>query len=115
MLILEKQKQADNVLFVDASTNEYFRFFDKPVRPIANLTESGIAKIKEIYQERRSEEGVSNIVTTEEIEENEFLLTLVKYIKVKSKKKIISNKEIDKRLKKLYSELKDILDVEGLL
>lgn len=75
---------------------------------------SGIAKIKEIYQERRSEEGVYSIATTEEIEENEFLLTLVKYIRVKSKKKMISNKEIDKRLKKLYSELKDILDVEGL-
>ena len=50
------------------------------------------------------------ILYLEEIEKNDFLLTLVKYIKVKSNRETISNEEIDKKLKELYRELKDILE-----
>lgn len=112
VLILEKSKQTDGVLFVDASTNEHFPFFDKSSKSVTNLTESGIDKIKEIYEKRKVEEGVSNVATTKTIEENDFLLTLVKYIKVKNERKVISNKAIDKRLSELYKELKEILDRE---
>lgn len=115
VLILEKNKRTDDVLFVDASTNEYFPFFDKSSKPVTNLMESGIDKIKEIYEERSVEEGVSNVATIKAIEENDFLLTLVKYVKIKSKRKVISNKDIDKRLRELYKELKEILDREELL
>ena len=110
ILVLSKHRQTNTVLFVDAGTNEYFPFFDKTSRPISNLTETGIAKIKELYQDAKSEEGVSCVATTEEIEKNDFLLTLVKYIKVKINRETISNEEIDKRLKELYRELKDILE-----
>lgn len=110
VFVLAKQRQTNTVLFVDAATNEYFSFFDKTSKSVSNLTETGIAKIKELYQEAKSEEGVSYVATTEEIEKKDFLLTLAKYIKVASNREIISNKEIDKRLKELYLELKDILE-----
>ena len=112
VLILEKNKQTDEVLFVDASTNDHFPFFNKSSKSATNLTESGIDKIKEIYEERKVEEGISNVATTKIIEENDFLLTLVKYVKVKNERKVISNKDIDQRLRELYKELKEILDRE---
>lgn len=115
ILVLTKKKKTDKVLFIDASTNEYFSFSDKSNKSISNLTAAGIAEIKEIYQSEKSIEGISHLATTEEIENNDFLLTLAKYIKVKSNRTIVSNEEIDKRLKELYSELKDILSKEGQL
>lgn len=114
ILVLTKKKKTDKVLFIDASTNEYFNFSDKSNKSISNLTETGIDKIKEIFENKKSIEGISYLATKEEIESNDFLLTMSKYIKVKSNRIKVSNKEIDKRLKKLYSDLKEILYEEKL-
>lgn len=112
LLVIEKSRQTNDVLFINAETNEFFDFFGKSYGPVANLTREGIVKIKELYQTKKSEEGISYVATTETIKENNFLLTLAKYVKVKRKREVISNQEIDIRLRELYSELKEILGRE---
>ena len=104
-LVLTKEKTTDNVMFIDISTNNYFNFVDKSNRTVTNLTDAGITKVKEIYQNSEVIEGISKMVSVNEIKKFDYLLSPSKYIEVKSERKTMSNDEIDKQLNVLYERL----------
>lgn len=110
LLILEKQKAADTVIFVDGSSNEYFGFTDKLSRSVSSLTEKGIDKILEAVNEMNTVDGISKVATNNEIEKNNYLLTPSKYIKSNTNEARMPTREIDKRLKQLYNELKELME-----
>lgn len=109
-LVIAKERPEESVTFIDASTNNFFDFIDNSNRAVTQLTDAGIAKIKEIYLNGLNVEGVSQVVSIRDIESNDYLLTHPRYIKVKNKRESISNDEIDRRLNELYAKLKEYID-----
>lgn len=110
VLILKKQRDNKNILFIDASTNNFFEFSKKTNKSVTNLTNEAINKIKQIYDDNLIIDGISNLVDIKTIKENKYIFSVSKYIKNSKEKNFISNKEIDERLNFLYSEVKKIIE-----
>lgn len=118
IMILSKKRTSEGVLFIDAS-KEY-----KSKRKINIFTEENQKNILDIYDKRESRKGYSYVASKKEIADNDYDLTIRKYIKEEIEKKevdileTISNigkleiernileKDIAKILEKLYEELK---------
>lgn len=118
IMILSKKRTAEGILFIDAS-KEY-----KSKRKINIFTEENQKNILDIYNKREVIKGYSYVASQKEIANNDYDLTIKRYIKTEIKKteidilKTISNigkleiernileKDITKILEKLYEELK---------
>lgn len=97
ILVLKKCKKSDDVLFINASSNENF---EKGKRQNKLLPEH-IQKIVDTYQNRDEEDRYSRRVSMEEIEQNEFNLNISRYISITEPEKVID-------LKVVHGELVDI-------
>lgn len=118
IMILSKRRTSEGVLFIDAS-KEY-----KSKRKINIFTEENQKNILDIYNKREFIKDYSYVALQKEIADNDYDLTIKKYIKTEIKKteidilKTISNigkleiernileKNITEILEKLYEELK---------
>lgn len=109
LLVLKKANKNNNILFIDASNNNYFNFSKKVSKPITELSDEAINKISKIYNNRQIIEGISNVVNISTIQENKYIFSLSKYIKTSEKNEFISNSEIDKRLNILYKQAENII------
>lgn len=76
ILVLKKCKKPDDVLFINASSDEHF---EKGKRQ-NHLRAKDIEDIIETYQFRKEEDRYSRRVTMEEIEKNEYNLNISRYI-----------------------------------
>jgi type I restriction enzyme M protein len=76
ILVLKKCKKPDDVLFINASSDEHF---EKGKRQ-NNLLSENIQKIIETYQHRREEDRYSRRVGMAEIEKNDFNLNISRYV-----------------------------------
>ncbi len=74
IIVLKKDYDKRDVLFIDASSE-----FDK-VRTQNILTEANIAKILDVYVNRKTMDKYSYVASFEEIEENEFNLNIPRYV-----------------------------------
>lgn len=99
ILILKKCKKADDVLFINASSEGNF---EKGKRQNRLLPEH-IDKIVSTYQYRNEETRYSRRVSMEEIEKNDFNLNISRYVNTTT-----AEEEID--LKVVNTELKEIED-----
>lgn len=103
ILILAKGRKKDTVLFIDAS-NEF-----KSEKSNNVLTNEYQNKIINVYQNSKEIEGYSRVVNRKEIKENDFNLSIKKYIRKKRERKNIEEPKLMKQLKDLENE-KDILE-----
>lgn len=79
ILVINKDKPEERegeILVIDASRGEFY----EELRTLNRLTEEGINRIVEMYDQWQTEERVSRIVETEEIEKNDYNLNTALYI-----------------------------------
>lgn len=111
IMVLDKNKTNKDILFIDAS-NEY-----ENKRRVNILNTSNQEKIINTYLKRENIKEFSYVASLNEIEKNEFNLTIKKYISKEIKREKIERVEIIKNLRKLEKErdaleedIKDVLE-----
>ena len=112
MMIISKNKTDKNILFIDAS-NEYKNKRFKNI-----LSEENQNKIVNTYKERKEIEGFSKIVSINQVNENDYNLSIKKYIRKNYVRNNIEQKQLIQQLKNLEDEqdileenIKDILSI----
>ncbi|HPV20472.1 MAG TPA: type I restriction-modification system subunit M [bacterium] len=94
ILVLKKCKKPDDVLFINASSDENF---EKGKRQNKLLPEH-INKIVETYKYRKEENRYSRRVSMNEIEKNEFNLNISRYVSTSVDEELIDLKEVNKKI-----------------
>lgn len=104
LLVISKTEN-EEVLFINASSNNAFTFSAKE-RKFTVLTDEGIAKIAEIIKSKGVVHGISNICSNEEIEEMNYDLTPARYVNdIASDEEELTLEDIDEELAQLYKKL----------
>jgi len=119
ILVFRKTKkdiEKENVLMINASK------FYQPGRAQNLFLDEHAEEIAKIFKYRDEQQHISKIVSREEIEEQDWNLSLIRYIEPENDEKIIPLKEAKNNLKKAISdfntsdlELKKLLIKEGIL
>ena len=94
ILVLKKCKKNDDVLFINASSDENFK---KGKRQNA-LRDSDVKKIVETYQYRKNIERYSRRVSMCEIKDNDYNLNISRYVSTAKEEAAIDLKEVHKKL-----------------
>ncbi len=117
ILIISKRKNDDTVLFIDASKE----YQDSKHKKCYEIPEESVQKIVDIFNERKEIEGFSHIATTQEIENNEYNLSIKKYVKqikpnIKVEKIPLAYKilNLEREASILEENIKDVLEVLGM-
>ena len=95
IIVLKKNKQDNNILFIDAS-NEFVRGSNKN-----KLSDENIENIITLIKNRTNEENKSVLVTYEEISNNSYNLSVNSYLKVTSDEEEIDIVELNKKIKEI--------------
>lgn len=106
-LLLFSKKKNQEVVFVDASKNDFARFSNNARGANAQLTNEGIERIATIINKREVIPGVSALVGTEQIYEEQTLVPAA-YISVPANEDYMSMEEISKELDILYERLREL-------
>lgn len=114
ILVLTRQKIESGVLFIDAS-----KCYESD-KTINQLTKKGIEEISKTFHKKEEKENFSYVASLEEIEKNDYNLTIKRYIKEEITERVkVETHEILTELEKLEKEtniLEDnINDVLGSL
>lgn len=106
LLILNKNKSNKEILFVDVINNM------ESSRILTVLSDDMIEKIGETYDNYKEEAGFSRLVGFDEVEKNEFNLSIARYVSAVKKEENIDLKaiktdifELEVKLKKIQLEL----------
>ena len=92
VIILKKNRESKDVLFIDAS-NDFTKAKNQN-----NLEEEHIQKILETYKNRSHVEKYAHLATFEEIVENDYNLNIPRYVDTFEEEEPISLKEVSKEL-----------------
>ena len=98
IIVLKKNKQDNNILFIDAS-NEFVRGSNKN-----KLSDENIENILTLIKNRTNEENKSVLVTYEEISNNSYNLSVNSYLKVTSDEEEIDIVELNKKIKEIVEK-----------
>lgn len=98
IIVLKKNKQDNNILFIDAS-NEFVRGSNKN-----KLSDENIENILTLIKNRTNEENKSVLVTYEEISNNSYNLSVNSYLKVISDEEEIDIVELNKKIKEIVEK-----------
>ncbi len=98
IIVLKKNKQDNNILFIDAS-NEFVRGSNKN-----KLSDENIKNILTLIKNRTNEENKSVLVTYEEISNNSYNLSVNSYLKVTSDEEEIDIVELNKKIKEIVEK-----------
>lgn len=101
VLVLKKCKKFDDVLFINASSEENFK---KEKRQNILLPEN-IKKIIDTYKNRKEVNRFSRRVSMAEIEKNEFNLNISRYVSTSLDEEIIDLEEVNKKLVDLEDKI----------
>ena len=104
VLVLKRERNgnADNILFIDASKD-----FEAGKNQNI-LRQSDIDKIVDAYQRREDIDKYAHVATMQEIEENGFNLNIPRYVDTFEPEEEIDLNEVAADIRKLQSEIKDI-------
>ena len=104
VLVLKRERNgnADNILFIDASKD-----FEAGKNQNI-LRQSDIDKIVDAYQRREDIDKYAHVATMQEIEENGFNLNIPRYVDTFEPEEEIDLNEVAAEIRKLQSEIKDI-------
>lgn len=106
ILILKKCKSKDDVLFINASSEENY---DKEKRQ-NSLNENHIGKIVNTYKYRTEQERYSRRVSMEEIEKNSFNLNISRYVSTSIDEVKIDLKQVNTKLTSINENIKTNTD-----
>lgn len=98
IMILSKRKDKEGILFIDAS-NEY-----KSKKKINIFTKENQQKIIGAYHKRENIKGYSYVASKDEIANNDYSLTIKKYVKKEVNKPKVDIQKNMEKLKKLEKE-----------
>ena len=98
IIVLKKNKQDNNILFIDAS-NEFVRGSNKN-----KLSDENIENILTLIKNRTNEENKSVLVAYEEISNNSYNLSVNSYLKVTSDEEEIDIVELNKKIKEIVEK-----------
>lgn len=111
IMVLEKHRQSDDVLFIDAS-NDFEKAKNSNV-----LRDKDVDKIVKNYLDRKDIEKYAYVATMDEIIENDYNLNIPRYVDtfeeeepVDAQKLLDDMKEINAKEKQLMSELSEQFD-----
>ena len=102
ILFIDKSQRRDEILFIDAS-KDYL-----PGRQVNILTEENQEKIIKTFRDRKEIDGYSRIASLDEIRENDYDLSVKKYIQSHKEIGSINKDEIEDRINSLANERKYI-------
>ena len=106
ILVLKKCKSKDDVLFINASSEENY---DKEKRQ-NSLNENHIGKIVNTYKYRTEQERYSRRVSIEEIEKNSFNLNISRYVSTSIDEVKIDLKQVNTKLTSINENIKTNTD-----
>ena len=107
ILVMKKNKQDSNILFIDAS-QEFEHIGNKN-----KLTENNINNILEWYKKRENIENISKLVSNEEVVNNECNLSVSSYIEKIGNEEVIDIDELNETIKDIVlkeNELRKSID-----
>jgi len=99
ILVMEKNKKDDRVLFIDAS-NEFKKETNNNV-----LTENNIEAIVEEFKNRNEKEYFSRLVASEEIEKKDYNLSVSNYVEKEDVKDVIDIKALNTEIEKVVQKI----------
>lgn len=102
ILVLKKNKQGNNILFVDAS-DECVRNTNKN-----KLSDENISNIINLLKERKNIENKSYLATYEEVKENDYNISVNSYLKTTTNEKEIDIKEVNKKLAEIIPKQQQV-------
>ncbi|AQS05034.1 type I restriction-modification system subunit M [Clostridium beijerinckii] len=102
ILVLKKNRENKDILFVDASND-----FEKNKNQ-NNLRDEDIDKIIKTYRERKDVEKYAHVATIEEIRENDFNLNIPRYVDTFEEEEPIDLEEINKLLEQDNKEIAEL-------
>ncbi len=98
ILVLKKNKQDNNILFVDAS-EEFVRNTNKN-----KLSEENINNIVSLLKDRKSVENKSYLATYDEIKDNDYNISVNSYLKTSSNEIEIDIVELNKKIQEIVTK-----------
>lgn len=105
ILVLSKQQKSDKVLFLNAHSVVFAKYVQKANGKMASITQEGLDKILDVFQNNSEVEGISSNATLKTIESKDYDLMPTTYIKERLEEDNITVEEIDAELEKLYASL----------
>lgn len=107
ILVLSKSKIDNNVQFIDASGEDFYK------KETNNniLTEEHIENIINMFDSKKDIEYISKSATPEEIAENDYNLSVSSYVEAKDTREIIDIVELNKEIKTTVEKI-DTLRIE---
>lgn len=116
IMVLNKSKKDNNILFIDAS-QEYVKVTNNN-----KLTEENVKNIMDVYKDRKDLNEFSKLVSNDEIEQSDYDLSISTYVKQNLKHKTIDinqnkrkTEEILLKQKELNEKLKQIIEEESII
>ncbi len=98
ILVLKKNKQDNNILFVDAS-EEFVRNTNKN-----KLSEENINNIVSLLKDRKSVENKSYLATYDEIKDNDYNISVNSYLKTSSNEIEIDIVELNRKIQEIVTK-----------
>lgn len=108
IVFLRKDKIIDKVFMLDAT-----RDFFKKVRGGVVIEDETLERIIKIYNNFEEVEGISKMMSTKEILENDGVLTVGRYIEIKVKK--INSIDLSKEIKETYNRIEKFKNKSDLI
>lgn len=105
VIILKKNRDTKNVLFIDAS-NDFTKAKNQN-----ELEPKHIDKIMDAYKKREDIEKYAHVAEYEEIVENDFNLNIPRYVDTFEEEEPISLAEVTKEIKEIDQQLEESMDV----
>ncbi|WEK82978.1 MAG: type I restriction-modification system subunit M [Mycoplasma sp.] len=102
ILVLNKNKKSNEVIFVDAS-NE---FLSQPKQN--KLSEQNINKILELYQNKDPESKLVKVVSHKEIEESDFNLSVKRYVASNQEQEVIDIDKLNQEVNEIETRVQSL-------
>ncbi len=105
ILVLKKCREAnDTIMFIDASGEEHY----EKVKNQNELREQDVMEIVETYRNRTEKDKYSNVVTIQEIRDNDYNLNMPRYVDTFEDEVIIDLDAVTERLKNIDAQLAEV-------
>ena len=102
ILVMAKNKKDNNMLFIDAS-----REFKKETNNNI-LQESNIETIVEVFKNRETKPFFSRLVDREEIEANEYNLSVASYVEKEEEKEVVDIQELNAEIEQIVKRIDEL-------
>lgn len=104
VLVFKKNRNRDDVLFIDASADEYF----EKGKNQNKLREEDIQRIVDSYDKYETIDKYSYVASRDEIIENDYNLNIPRYVDTFEEEEPVDMAEVKKNIKEIKSEIAEV-------